>query len=88
MAGRIKTITDQIGIGFVYKSSYDKANRTSLNAERGVGLENAMAIFSDLKKEFGCPVLTDVHTEEQCAIVASTVDILQIPAFYVVKQIF
>ncbi|PIT68661.1 3-deoxy-8-phosphooctulonate synthase [Bartonella tribocorum] len=81
MAGRIKTITDQLGIGFVYKSSYDKANRTSLSAARGIGLEKAMAIFSDLKKEFDCPILTDVHTEEQCTIVSSTVDILQIPAF-------
>ncbi|WP_156851261.1 3-deoxy-8-phosphooctulonate synthase [Bartonella refiksaydamii] len=81
IAGQIKTITDQVGIGFVYKSSYDKANRTSINAARGIGLEKAMAIFSDLKKEFDCPVLTDVHTEEQCTIVASTVDILQIPAF-------
>ncbi len=81
MAGRIKTITDQLGIGFVYKSSYDKANRTSLGAARGIGLEKAMSIFSDLKKEFNCPILTDVHTEEQCTIVSSTVDILQIPAF-------
>ncbi|WP_375616821.1 MULTISPECIES: 3-deoxy-8-phosphooctulonate synthase [unclassified Bartonella] len=81
MAGRIKTITDQVGMGFVYKSSYDKANRTSLSAARGIGLEKAMAIFSDLKKEFDCPILTDVHTEEQCTIVSSTVDILQIPAF-------
>ncbi|MET3560457.1 2-dehydro-3-deoxyphosphooctonate aldolase (KDO 8-P synthase) [Bartonella japonica] len=81
MAGRIKTIADQVGIGFVYKSSYDKANRTSLSAARGIGLEKAMAIFSDLKKEFNCPILTDVHTEEQCATVSSTVDVLQIPAF-------
>ncbi|PIT70958.1 3-deoxy-8-phosphooctulonate synthase [Bartonella tribocorum] len=81
MAGRIKEIADHVGIGFVYKSSYDKANRTSLSAARGIGLEKAMAVFSDLKKEFDCPILTDVHTEEQCAIVSSTVDILQIPAF-------
>ncbi|WP_336287838.1 MULTISPECIES: 3-deoxy-8-phosphooctulonate synthase [unclassified Bartonella] len=81
MAGRIKTIADQVGIGFVYKSSYDKANRTSLNAARGIGLEKAMDIFSDLKQEFNCPVLTDVHTQEQCMVVASTVDVLQIPAF-------
>lgn len=81
MAGRIKIIADQLGIGFVYKSSYDKANRTSLSAARGIGLEKAMVIFSDLKKEFDCPILTDVHTEEQCSIVSSTVDILQIPAF-------
>ncbi|AQX27844.1 MULTISPECIES: 3-deoxy-8-phosphooctulonate synthase [unclassified Bartonella] len=81
MAGRIKTIADQFGIGFVYKSSFDKANRTSLSAIRGIGFEKAIAIFSDLKEEFRCPVLTDVHTEEQCMAVASTVDILQIPAF-------
>lgn len=81
MAGCIKTIADQLGIGFVYKSSYDKANRTSLSAARGIGLEKAMVIFSDLKKEFDCPILTDVHTEEQCSIVSSTADILQIPAF-------
>ncbi|WP_332060401.1 3-deoxy-8-phosphooctulonate synthase [Bartonella sp. CB74] len=81
MAGRIKTIADQVGIGFVYKSSYDKANRTSLNAARGIGLEKAIDIFSDLKQEFNCPVLTDVHTQEQCMAVASTVDVLQIPAF-------
>ncbi|MBX4336208.1 3-deoxy-8-phosphooctulonate synthase [Bartonella raoultii] len=81
MAGQIKTIAEQVGIGFVYKSSYDKANRTSLTAARGIGLEKAMVIFSDLKKEFGCPILTDVHTEEQCTIVAPVVDILQIPAF-------
>ncbi|MDD9333822.1 MAG: 3-deoxy-8-phosphooctulonate synthase, partial [Bartonella sp.] len=81
MAGRIKTIVDQFGIGFVYKSSYDKANRTSLSATRGIGLEKAIAIFSDLKKELGCSVLTDVHTEEQCMAVASVVDVLQIPAF-------
>ncbi|EJF75158.1 3-deoxy-8-phosphooctulonate synthase [Bartonella alsatica] len=81
MAGRIKSIADHVGIGFVYKSSYDKANRTSLSAVRGIGLEKAMAIFSDLKKEFDCPVLTDVHTEEHCAAIASVVDVLQIPAF-------
>ncbi|KEG16622.1 3-deoxy-8-phosphooctulonate synthase [Bartonella bacilliformis] len=81
MAGRIKAIADQAGIGFVYKSSYDKANRTSLSAARGIGLEKAIAIFADLKKEFGFPILTDVHTEEQCRAVSSVVDVLQIPAF-------
>ncbi|TIW01955.1 MAG: 3-deoxy-8-phosphooctulonate synthase, partial [Mesorhizobium sp.] len=65
----------------VYKTSYDKANRTSLSATRGAGLDAAMPIFDDLRKEFGLPVLTDVHTEEQCAIVAPHVDVLQIPAF-------
>ncbi len=81
MAGRLKEITDKLGIGLVYKSSFDKANRTSLKAERGIGLEKALEVFSDLKKEFGFPVLTDIHTEEQCAEVAPIVDVLQIPAF-------
>lgn len=81
MAGRIKKIADRLGIGFVYKSSFDKANRTSLSSQRGIGLEKAMEIFTDLKREFGIPVLTDVHTEDQCKIVAPIVDILQIPAF-------
>ncbi|TIR24224.1 MAG: 3-deoxy-8-phosphooctulonate synthase [Mesorhizobium sp.] len=81
MAGALKELTDRLGIGLVYKTSYDKANRTSLSATRGAGLEAAMPIFDDLRKEFGLPVLTDVHTEEQCAIVAPHVDVLQIPAF-------
>lgn len=81
MAGRLKEITDKLGIGLVYKSSFDKANRTSLKAERGIGLEKALEVFADLKKEFGFPVLTDIHTEEQCAEVAPVVDVLQIPAF-------
>lgn len=81
MAGSIKEITDKLGIGFVYKSSFDKANRTSLSSKRGIGLEKAMEIFADLKREFQIPVLTDVHTEEQCAMVADIVDVLQIPAF-------
>lgn len=81
MAGGIKEITDRLGIGLVYKSSYDKANRTSLNGKRGIGLEKAMDVFADLKSQFGFPVLTDVHTEDQCAAVAPVVDVLQIPAF-------
>ncbi|MGF9691222.1 3-deoxy-8-phosphooctulonate synthase [Rhizobium sp. 0TCS1.26] len=81
MAGRIKEICDRLDIGLVYKSSFDKANRTSLNGPRGIGIDAAMEIFADLKAEFGFPVLTDIHTEEQCAIVSQTVDILQIPAF-------
>lgn len=81
MAGRLKEITDTLGLGLVYKSSFDKANRTSLKGRRGAGLEAALPVFADLKKEFGFPVLTDVHTEEQCAVVAEAVDILQIPAF-------
>lgn len=81
MAGALKELTGRLGIGLVYKTSYDKANRTSLAATRGAGLDAAMPIFDDLRKEFGLPVLTDVHTEEQCAIVAPHVDVLQIPAF-------
>ncbi|WP_454849347.1 3-deoxy-8-phosphooctulonate synthase [Rhizobium binxianense] len=81
IAGVLKELCDKLGIGLVYKSSFDKANRSSLSGKRGIGLEGAMEIFADLKKEFGFPVLTDIHTEEQCAIVARTVDVLQIPAF-------
>ena len=81
MAGALKEITDRLGMGLVYKSSFDKANRTSLKAQRGLGLEHALEIFADLKKEFGFPVLTDIHTEEQCAAVAPVIDVLQIPAF-------
>ncbi|MDK4737430.1 3-deoxy-8-phosphooctulonate synthase [Rhizobium sp. CNPSo 3464] len=81
IAGVLKELCDKLGIGLVYKSSFDKANRTSLSGKRGIGLEKALEVFADLKKEYGFPVLTDIHTEEQCAIVAKTVDILQIPAF-------
>ena len=81
MAGALKELCGKLGIGLVYKSSFDKANRTSLSGKRGIGLESAMEIFADLKTEFGFPVLTDIHTEEQCAEVAPVVDILQIPAF-------
>ncbi|MCJ8520550.1 2-dehydro-3-deoxyphosphooctonate aldolase (KDO 8-P synthase) [Pseudorhizobium tarimense] len=81
IAGTMKELCAKLGIGLVYKSSFDKANRTSIAGKRGIGLEKAMEVFTDLKKEFGFPVLTDIHTEEQCALVAPTVDILQIPAF-------
>jgi 2-dehydro-3-deoxyphosphooctonate aldolase (KDO 8-P synthase) len=81
MAGALKELTKKLGIGLVYKTSYDKANRTSLSGKRGAGLEAALPVFADLRKEFDLPVLTDVHTEEQCAIVGEVVDILQIPAF-------
>ncbi|MGZ9720822.1 3-deoxy-8-phosphooctulonate synthase [Rhizobium miluonense] len=81
VAGVLKELCEKLGIGLVYKSSYDKANRTSLSGKRGIGLETSMEVFADLKKEYGFPVLTDIHTEEQCAVVAKTVDILQIPAF-------
>ncbi|KSV83633.1 hypothetical protein N183_38165, partial [Sinorhizobium sp. Sb3] len=81
MAGALSELCKKLGLGLVYKSSFDKANRTSLSGKRGIGLDKAMEIFADLKKEFDFPVLTDIHTEEQCALVAETIDILQIPAF-------
>ncbi|NNE25071.1 MAG: 3-deoxy-8-phosphooctulonate synthase [Rhizobiales bacterium] len=81
MAGRLKEITDRLGIGLIYKSSFDKANRTSLNSRRGAGLDTSLAIFADVKAEFGLPVLTDVHEPGQCAEVAAVCDVLQIPAF-------
>jgi len=81
MAGALKEICHKAGIGLVYKSSFDKANRTSLSGKRGLGLDKSLSVFADLKAEFGLPMLTDVHTEEQCAEVAEVVDILQIPAF-------
>ncbi len=81
MAGALKELTDQLGIGFVYKTSYDKANRTSLGATRGSGLEGAIPVFDDLRAQLGVSILTDIHNEEQCALVAPHVDILQIPAF-------
>jgi 2-dehydro-3-deoxyphosphooctonate aldolase (KDO 8-P synthase) len=81
MAGALKELCTRLGIGLVYKTSYDKANRTSLSGTRGAGLDAALPIFDDLRREFSLPVLTDVHTEEQCAVVAPHVDVLQIPAF-------
>ena len=81
MASALKEITAKLGIGLVYKSSFDKANRTSANSARGIGLELALPIFAEVKESLGIPVLTDVHTAEQCAPVAEVVDVLQIPAF-------
>jgi 2-dehydro-3-deoxyphosphooctonate aldolase (KDO 8-P synthase) len=81
MAGALKEICSRLGIGLVYKSSFDKANRTSLSGKRGMGLEKSLAVFADIKKELGLPTLTDIHENGQCAEVASVVDVLQIPAF-------
>ena len=81
MAGALKELTDDLGIGFVYKSSFDKANRTSLSGKRGMGLDASLAVFQSLRDTFGVPLVTDVHERGQCAEVASVVDILQIPAF-------
>ena len=74
-------VTRQLGIPFVFKASFDKANRSSINSYRGVGLEKGMEIFSAVKKEFGVPIVTDVHEIDQVAIVADIVDVLQVPAF-------
>lgn len=81
MVEKLKTLTQKLGIGFVYKTSFDKANRTSVKTERGLGLDKALTVFSDIKKEFDVPLLTDVHLPDHCAIAAEVVDILQIPAF-------
>ncbi len=80
-AERLKAISERVGLNLVYKSSYDKANRTSIHSARGIGLEKAMDIFKEIQTEIGLPVLTDVHTVEQTQIVGEVVDILQIPAF-------
>jgi 2-dehydro-3-deoxyphosphooctonate aldolase (KDO 8-P synthase) len=81
MAEALVKITDRLDIGFIYKSSYDKANRSSLKGARGLGLEKSLKVFENIKQKFGCPIQTDVHTSEQCSIVAEYVDVLQIPAF-------
>ena len=81
MAGKISEISKKYNIGFVYKTSFDKANRTSLKGKRGVGLENSLPVFEKIKKELGVSILTDVHSTEQCSAVANHVDIIQIPAF-------
>ena len=81
MCKALKEITALLNIPFIYKTSFDKANRTSVKAVRGMGLDAALKIFQEIKNEFGVPVLTDVHAPEQCAAVAEAVDVLQIPAF-------
>ena len=81
MAGKIQDITKKFGVGFIYKTSFDKANRTSLKGKRGAGLETSLPIFDKIKKELNVPILTDIHNIEQCSIVAKHVDVLQIPAF-------
>ena len=81
VANELKKVTEKLGIGLIYKTSFDKANRTSLKGKRGVGLEKSLPIFDKIKKDIGIPVLTDIHTAEQCNIVSKHVDVLQIPAF-------
>ena len=81
IADNIKKITDKLGIPFIYKSSFDKANRTSVKAERGAGLDKGLEILAKVKAKIGCPILTDVHTELHCKPVGEVVDVIQIPAF-------
>jgi len=81
VASKLKAMTQELNIGLIYKTSFDKANRTSLKGKRGVGLEKSLPVFEKIRKEVGIPVLTDVHTVEQCEIVSKHVDVLQIPAF-------
>jgi len=81
MAHALTELTDRLGIGLIYKTSFDKANRTSLTGARGIGMANGLPILAEVRERFGCPVLTDVHAAEQCAPVAEAVDVLQIPAF-------
>ena len=81
MVGKIKEITDKFKIGFIYKTSFDKANRTSIKGKRGAGLDKSLPIFDKIKADFKVPILTDIHNEEQCSIVSNHVDVIQIPAF-------
>ncbi len=81
VAKKLKEITDKLSIGLIYKTSFDKANRTSLKSKRGVGLEKSLPVFDKIRKDLGIPVLTDIHNVEQCALVSKHIDVLQIPAF-------
>lgn len=81
MASTLDAMTKSLGIGFIYKSSFDKANRTSLKSQRGLGLDQGLVILAEVKKQVGCPVLTDIHLPEQCDEVGAVVDVMQIPAF-------
>jgi 2-dehydro-3-deoxyphosphooctonate aldolase (KDO 8-P synthase) len=81
MAGALSELTAKLGIGLIYKTSFDKANRTSVSAQRGLGMDQSLPILADIRAAFGCPVLTDIHSADQCAPVAEVVDVLQIPAF-------
>lgn len=81
MATALKEMTAKLGIGFIYKTSFDKANRTSIKGARGLGMEEGLRIFAEIRAQLGCPIVTDVHAPDQCQPVADVVDILQIPAF-------
>ena len=88
MVRKIKKITSKLKINFIYKTSFDKANRTSLKSKRGIGLEKSLKIFQKIKKKFNVPILTDVHTVEQCKIISNFVDTPNSSFFYADKQIF
>src|ERR1700761_5538899 len=81
MASALKEIAARLKIGFVYKTSFDKANRTSAKSARGLGIDQSLPIFAEIRETLGVPILTDVHENEQCARVAQAADVLQIPAF-------
>ncbi|MEE2997473.1 MAG: 3-deoxy-8-phosphooctulonate synthase [Pseudomonadota bacterium] len=81
ICGTLAEMSANLGIGLIYKTSFDKANRTSLDSPRGIGLEQGLPILAEVREVYGCPVLTDIHLPEHCAIVAEVVDVLQIPAF-------
>ncbi len=81
MAGKLKEMAQSLGIGLIFKTSFDKANRTSGSSPRGLGMETALPVFEEIRETYGIPVLTDVHEPGQCAEVAKAVDVLQIPAF-------
>ena len=81
VASKLKEITQKLNIGLIYKTSFDKANRTSLKSKRGAGLENSLPVFDKIRKDLGIPVLTDIHSIDQCETVSQHVDVLQIPAF-------
>ncbi len=81
MAEKIKKITDKLNIGFIYKSSFDKANRSSVHSKRGLGLQKTLPIFREISQNFNCPILTDIHSEKNCSEIGEAVDIIQIPAF-------
>ena len=81
VATELKKITEKLGVGLIYKTSFDKANRTSLKGKRGAGLEKSLPVFDKIRKDLGIPVLTDIHNADQCTVVSKHVDVLQIPAF-------
>jgi len=81
MAHALKEISERLNIGLIFKASFDKANRTSMNSQRGLGFRDTLPIFSEIRETYGLPIVTDIHEREQCAPAAEHVDVLQIPAF-------